>query len=124
MIGRINHIAIVVPDLDAAAKHWEDSLGAEVSNPQTLPEHGVRIVFVRAANGQVELMVQTHLWRDFYSVIRMAACTISVMRLKISRRRNNRLLLRVVGFLGTVSQKLARMVILFCFCIPKIFRAH
>jgi len=56
MIGRINHIAIVVPDLDAAAKHWEDSLGAEVSNPQTLPEHGVRIVFVRATNGQVELM--------------------------------------------------------------------
>ncbi|MEK9910365.1 MAG: methylmalonyl-CoA epimerase, partial [Candidatus Puniceispirillum sp.] len=56
MIGRINHIAIVVPDLDAAAKHWENSLGAEVSNPQTLPEHGVRIVFVRAANGQVELM--------------------------------------------------------------------
>ena len=56
MIGNINHIAIVVPDLDAAAAHWRDMLGAEVSQAQTLPEHGVRIVFVRSANGQVELM--------------------------------------------------------------------
>ena len=47
MIGNINHIAIVVPDLDAAAAHWRDMLGAEVSQAQTLPEHGVRIVFVR-----------------------------------------------------------------------------
>jgi methylmalonyl-CoA/ethylmalonyl-CoA epimerase len=56
MIGRINHIAIVVPDLDAAARHWRDCLGAEVSAPQILDEHGVRIVFVRSPNGQVELM--------------------------------------------------------------------
>ena len=56
MIGNINHIAIVVPDLDAAVAHWRDMLGAEVSQAQTLPEHGVRIVFVRSANGQVELM--------------------------------------------------------------------
>ncbi|MFZ8924916.1 MAG: methylmalonyl-CoA epimerase [Candidatus Puniceispirillaceae bacterium] len=56
MIGRINHIAIVVPNLDEAAAHWRDMLGAEVSASQTLPEHGVRIVFVRSANGQVELM--------------------------------------------------------------------
>ena len=56
MIGNINHIAIVVPDLDVAAAHWRDVLGAEVSQAQTLPEHGVRIVFVRSAHGQVELM--------------------------------------------------------------------
>ena len=56
MIGNINHIAIAVPDLDVAAAHWRDMLGAEVSQAQTLPEHGVRIVFVRSANGQVELM--------------------------------------------------------------------
>lgn len=56
MIGRINHIAIVVPNLDEAAAHWRDMLGAEGSASQTLPEHGVRIVFVRSANGQVELM--------------------------------------------------------------------
>ena len=56
MIGRINHIAIAVPDVMAAAQQWETILGAKVSAPQTLPEHGVRIVFVIAPNGKVELM--------------------------------------------------------------------
>ena len=56
MIGRINHIAIAVPDVAAAARQWETMLGAKVSAPQTLPEHGVRIVFVMAPNGKVELM--------------------------------------------------------------------
>jgi methylmalonyl-CoA/ethylmalonyl-CoA epimerase len=56
MIGQINHIAIVVADLDAAAAKWRDLLGADVSTPQIMTEHGVRIVFVRSANGQVELM--------------------------------------------------------------------
>ena len=56
MIGRINHIAIAVPDLAAAAARWRDDLGAECSAPQDLPEHGVRIVFVSQPNGKVELM--------------------------------------------------------------------
>ena len=56
MIGRINHIAIAVPDVTVAAQQWEAILGAKVSAPQTLPEHGVRIVFVIAPNGKVELM--------------------------------------------------------------------
>ena len=46
MIGNINHIAIAVPDLETAAARWRDTLGADVSAPQSLPEHGVRIVFV------------------------------------------------------------------------------
>ena len=56
MIGRINHIAIAVPDLDAATARWRDDLGAECSAAQDLPEHGVRIVFVSQPNGKVELM--------------------------------------------------------------------
>ena len=56
MIGRINHVAIAVPDLTTAARQWETMLGAKVSAPQTLPEHGVRIVFVIAPNSKVELM--------------------------------------------------------------------
>ena len=56
MIGRINHIAIAVPDLEAATAHWRDQLGADCSAPQDLPEHGVRIVFVSQPNGKVELM--------------------------------------------------------------------
>lgn len=56
MIGRINHIAIAVPDVEKAAAHWHETLGAEVSVAESLPEHGVRIVFVHAPNGKVELM--------------------------------------------------------------------
>ena len=56
MIGRINHIAIAVPDLDAAARQWESGLGAVCSAPQALPEHGVTVVFVEQSNAKVELM--------------------------------------------------------------------
>ena len=56
MIGNINHIAIAVPDLETAAARWRDTLGADVSAPQSLPEHGVRIVFVTQPNSKVELL--------------------------------------------------------------------
>ena len=56
MIGRINHIAMVVSDLDVAAAQWRDMLGADISVPSILEDHGVRIVFVSSVNGQVELM--------------------------------------------------------------------
>jgi methylmalonyl-CoA/ethylmalonyl-CoA epimerase len=56
MIGRLNHVAIVVPDLDAAAAFYRDMLGAEVSPGRDLPEHGVRVVFVALPNSKVELM--------------------------------------------------------------------
>ena len=56
MIGRISHIAIAVPDVAAAARQWETILGATVSAPRTLLDHGVRIVFVTAPNCKVELI--------------------------------------------------------------------
>ena len=56
MIGRINHIAVVVPDVDVAAAQWRDMLGANISAPKIIEDHGVRVVFVQALNGQVELM--------------------------------------------------------------------
>ena len=56
MIGNINHIAIAVPDVEAAARRWRSALGASISAPQDLPEHGVRIVFVSQPNSKVELM--------------------------------------------------------------------
>ena len=56
MIGRINHVAIAVPDVEAAARQWETGLGAVCSTPQSLPEHGVRVVFVTQPNAKVELM--------------------------------------------------------------------
>jgi methylmalonyl-CoA/ethylmalonyl-CoA epimerase len=57
MIGRLNHIAIAVPDLDAATAKYRDQLGATVSAPQTLPEHGVTVVFVELPNTKVELLL-------------------------------------------------------------------
>jgi methylmalonyl-CoA/ethylmalonyl-CoA epimerase len=56
MIGRLNHIAIVVPDLDAAAAVYRDALGARVSPPQALPAHGVAVVFVELPNTKIELL--------------------------------------------------------------------
>ncbi len=56
MIGRLNHIAIAVPDLAAAAALYRDTLGAKVSAPADLPEHGVTTVFVELANSKIELL--------------------------------------------------------------------
>lgn len=56
MLGRINHVAIAVPDLDAATAMYRDTLGATVSDRQSLPEHGVTVVFVELANSKVELL--------------------------------------------------------------------
>ena len=56
MLGRVNHIAIAVPDLAAAAATYRDVLGARVSQAQALPEHGVTVVFVELANTKVELL--------------------------------------------------------------------
>lgn len=56
MIGRLNHVAIVVPDLDAASCRYRDDLGAKVSDPVDLPKHGVTTVFVELANTKIELL--------------------------------------------------------------------
>ena len=56
MIGRLNHVAIVVPDLAAAAAKYSDLLGADVKPPRDLPEHGVTVVFVELDNTKLELM--------------------------------------------------------------------
>jgi methylmalonyl-CoA/ethylmalonyl-CoA epimerase len=56
MLGRINHIAIAVPDLARAVASYRDTLGAAVSQPQALPDHGVTVVFVELPNTKVELL--------------------------------------------------------------------
>jgi methylmalonyl-CoA/ethylmalonyl-CoA epimerase len=56
MIGRLNHIAIAVPDIAAASRLYEGTLGAEVSSPEPLPEHGVTVVFITLPNTKVELL--------------------------------------------------------------------
>jgi methylmalonyl-CoA/ethylmalonyl-CoA epimerase len=56
MLGRLNHVAIVVPDLGAAAEVYRTSLGAKVTAPETLPDHGVTVVFVELPNTKIELL--------------------------------------------------------------------
>jgi methylmalonyl-CoA/ethylmalonyl-CoA epimerase len=56
MIGRLNHVAIAVPDLDAASALYRDTLGAEVGPPQDEPDHGVTVVFISLPNTKVELL--------------------------------------------------------------------
>lgn len=56
MLGRLNHVAIAVPDLAAASAVYRDTLGASVSEPQALPEHGVTVVFIDTGNSKIELL--------------------------------------------------------------------
>jgi methylmalonyl-CoA/ethylmalonyl-CoA epimerase len=56
MIGRLNHVALAVPDLGKAAATYRDALGAQISAPLALPEHGVTTVFVNLPNTKIELL--------------------------------------------------------------------
>jgi len=56
MIGRLNHVAIAVPDLEAATAQYRDLMGARVSEPQAQPAHGVTVVFVELPNTKIELL--------------------------------------------------------------------
>jgi methylmalonyl-CoA/ethylmalonyl-CoA epimerase len=56
MIGRLNHVAIAVPDLAAAAAQYRETLGATVGAPQDEPDHGVTVIFVELPNTKIELL--------------------------------------------------------------------
>ena len=56
MIGRLNHVAIAVPDLAAASAQYRDTLGAAVGAPQDEPDHGVTVVFIELPNTKIELL--------------------------------------------------------------------
>lgn len=56
MIGKLNHVAIVVPDLEKAVALYRETLGADVRQPHALPEHGVTAVFVELGNTRIELL--------------------------------------------------------------------
>jgi len=56
MIGRLNHVAIAVPDLEAAIAQYKSTLGADVGVPQDEPDHGVTVVFITLPNTKIELL--------------------------------------------------------------------
>ena len=59
MIGKLNHVAIAVPDLEKAARVYRETLGARVSAPQPEPDHGVTVVFVELPNTKIELLASS-----------------------------------------------------------------
>mmetsp|Transcript_10235 Transcript_10235/g.23333 ORF Transcript_10235/g.23333 Transcript_10235/m.23333 type:complete len:166 (-) Transcript_10235:49-546(-) len=56
-VGRLNHIAVAVPELEGPVKLYRDVMGAEVSQPEDLPDHGVTVVFVNLPNTKLELLL-------------------------------------------------------------------
>ena len=56
MIGRLNHVAIAVPDLETASAQYRDTLGASVGAPKDEPDHGVTVVFIELPNTKIELL--------------------------------------------------------------------
>ncbi|CAN7492099.1 methylmalonyl-CoA epimerase [Mesorhizobium sp. LjRoot246] len=56
MLRRLNHVALAVPELTAAVAAYRNTLGADVTEPQALPEHGVTVVFVNVGNTKIELL--------------------------------------------------------------------
>lgn len=56
MIGRLNHVAIAVPDIDAAAATYKNSLGAIISAKEEQPDHGVTTIFIELPNTKIELL--------------------------------------------------------------------
>jgi len=56
MIGKLNHVAIAVPDLEAAIANYRNALGAKVSDPQDVPDHGVTVAFVELPNTKIEFL--------------------------------------------------------------------
>ena len=74
-IGKLNHIAIAVPSIQIASDMWKKALGANISAPQILTDHGVKVIFVEAPNTKVELF-------NFIKIL-MVECIIFVMKLKI-----------------------------------------
>ena len=93
MIGRLNHIAIVVPDLVAAANIYKDSLGADVSIIYELPDHGVKLVFVELPNSKVELLHPLNESSPIFSFLERnpwGGCIIFVTRLTTYTRPQSR----------------------------------
>ncbi len=127
MLGRVNHIAIAVPDLAAATAVYRDTLGAHVSQAQALPEHGVTVVFVELPNTKVELLEplgENSPLRPSSPRTRPAACITSAMKCPTSSRRAINWQPAGRVFSETEPRRSAPMANRFCSCIPRIFKAH
>ncbi|GIS41511.1 MAG: hypothetical protein Ct9H90mP13_13570 [Pseudomonadota bacterium] len=123
MIGKLNHIAIAVPDLESASKIYRDTLGANVSEPVPMPEHGVTTVFIELPNTKIELLeplgddspIQNYLLKNPKGG--MHHICYEVDDIYASR---DKLIADGAKFWVAVSHRSELMISLFYFFIPKI----
>jgi methylmalonyl-CoA/ethylmalonyl-CoA epimerase len=107
MIGKLNHVAIAVPDLEKATNTYRQTLGARVSPPTAQPEHGVTVVFVELPNAKIELLHPLGASSPIASsAIRTAACITSATRSTTSSPRANRLKAQGARVLGDGEPKI------------------
>jgi methylmalonyl-CoA/ethylmalonyl-CoA epimerase len=126
MIGRLNHVAIAVPDLALAIAQYRDGLGAEVGPPQDLPDHGVTVVFITLANTKIELL---HPFGDASPIAgfldKNPAGGIHHICYEVDdlQAARDHLQKAARGFWGTARPRSARMASPCCSCIRKISTA-
>ena len=124
MLTRFNHVAIVVPDLDAAKKKYEDILNASVSDVNNYEEHGVSVVFVDVGNTKIELMhpygkdspIKNFLDKNINGAIHHIC-----LEVKDIYKTADELKKKILEFLVMVHQKMVHTINQFYFFIQKIF---
>ncbi len=127
MIGRLNHVAIAVPDIDAAANTYRNSLGASISEKVDQPDHGVTTIFIELPNTKIELLeplgedspITKFLERNPNGGIHHICYEVDDI---ITAR--DKLLKRAHAFSAAVTLKSAPTANLFCFCTQKTSAAH
>ena len=127
MIGRLNHVAIAVPDLAAAARLYGETLGAEVSAPLAQPEHGVTVIFVELPNTKIELihpLGEDSPIAGFLARNPAAASTISATRSADIRAARDRLAGQGARVLGDGEPRPAPTAGRCCSSIPRISSAR
>ena len=127
MIGRLNHVAIAVPDLAAATKVYRDTLGAKVSPAVDQPEHGVTTVFIELPNTKVELLGaigDKSRSRPSSSATPTAEFTISATRCLTSWQRGTNWLPKARACSAKATPRSARTASLCSSSIPRISAAR
>ena len=127
MLKRLNHIAIVVPNVKKAKEIYKQKFNAVVSDPKTYPEHGVTIVFVELENTKIELMepygkdspIKKFLEKNPDGGMHHICLEVSDIQKSLENLNNKK-----VTILGTGKPTKGSQTNQFCFCIQKNFAEH
>ncbi len=127
MLERLNHVAIAVPDIKTASALYSGQLGAKVTAPQALPEHGVTVVFIDVGNTKIELLEPLGERSPIASFLERtlpAVCIIFAMKLQILSPLVTILKRKAHAFSVTASQRSVLTESPYYFCIPRTSMGH